>query len=129
MVETFSFIRNNNEELISINVTIGITSENLILDTGASHTFIDFGILINEGFRLDNSIGLVPVETANGIIYANKFIVPVFKCFNITKLNFEVTSFIFDNPSDEYKGVLGLDFWGDLDFCISLKKAEIKISQ
>jgi hypothetical protein len=45
----------------------------------------------------------------------------------ITKTNFEVTSYLFDEPESDFKGVIGLDFLIDNEFCISLKKSLITI--
>ncbi len=71
MAQSYTFKRQTTDDLIVIVAQIGQSLVDLVLDTGASHTFIDFGILIKEGYRLSDSQGLVPVETANGIIYAN----------------------------------------------------------
>lgn len=129
MAQSYSFIRETEDDLIQITAIIGQTLSQIILDTGASHTFIDFGILIQEGYRLNDSLGLVTVETANGIIYANRFIIPTFKALGITKTNFEITSYLFDDPENNYKGVIGLDFLRDSEFCIDLKKQTIKIRE
>ena len=110
MAQIYSFTRESAEDLIVISTRIGNSILEMVLDSGASHTFIDFGILIKEGYRLSDSKGLVPVETANGIIYANKFYVPLLSAMGITKQNFELTSYLFDDPQEDYKGVLGLDF-------------------
>ncbi|MBK9450487.1 MAG: hypothetical protein IPN95_14000 [Bacteroidetes bacterium] len=79
---------------------IGNSIVDLVLDSGASHTFIDFGILIKEGYRLGDTKGLVPVETANGIIHANRFDVALLAALGIQKQNFEVTSYLstIQNP-------------------------------
>ena len=53
--------------------------------------------------------GLVPVETANGIIYANRYEIQSLVCLGITRQNIEVTPYLFDDP-ESYQGVVGLDF-------------------
>ncbi|HRI62183.1 MAG TPA: hypothetical protein PK228_20725, partial [Saprospiraceae bacterium] len=73
MDEGFAFDRKTADDLILVTVRLGNTLLELVLDTGASHTFIDFGILVKEGYRMDDTKGMVPVETANGIILANLF--------------------------------------------------------
>jgi len=73
MDESFSFVRDTPDDLIVVTAQIDSSIVDLVLDTGASHTFVDFGILIKEGYRMNDTKGLVPVETANGIIPANRF--------------------------------------------------------
>ena len=73
MAQSYAFTRTTEDDLILVSARIGNSIVDLVLDSGASHTFIDFGILIKEGYRLGDTKGLVPVETANGIIHANRF--------------------------------------------------------
>jgi predicted aspartyl protease len=127
MAQIYSFIRESEDDLIVITARIGNSVIDLVLDTGASHTFINFGVLIKEGYRMGDTKGLVPVETANGIIYANRFDISNFFALGIKKQNFEVTSYIFDDPEDNYQGVIGLDFLEGAKFCIDLHSSEISI--
>lgn len=127
MAKSYPFIRTTEDDLICVPTRIGNTLVNLIFDTGASHTFINFGVLIKEGFRSGDTKGLVPVETANGIIYANRFDVDFISALGITKENFELTSYLFDDPEDSYQGVIGLDFLAGTKFCIDMEKSEISI--
>jgi hypothetical protein len=83
--------------------------------------------LIKEGYRKNDTKGIVPIETANGIIFADRYIVSKITALGITKTNFEVTSYLFDEPESDFKGVIGLDFLVDNEFCISLKKSLIRI--
>jgi predicted aspartyl protease len=127
MAQSYSFERETEDDLIVIPVKIRNSLANLVLDTGASHTFVDFGILIKEGYRLNDTKGTVAVETANGIIYANKFVVEIIEGLGITKNNFEVTSYIFDDPESNFKGVIGLDFIGENEICINFKENKLTI--
>ena len=127
MAKSYSFKRDTEDDLIIVQVQIGNSLVDLVLDTGASHTFIDFGILIKEGFRLNDTKGLVPVETANGIIIANRFDVQTINGLGIEKKNFEVTSYLFDDPVSDFKGVIGLDFLENTECCINFKKSIITI--
>ena len=127
MAKVFSFTRVTDDDLIVLPVLIQNSLVEMVLDTGASHSFIDFGILVNEGFRLNDTLGLIPVETANGIIYANRFSVNTISTLDITKTNFEITSYLFEDPQSEFKGVIGLDFLANMKFCIDLEKNEISI--
>lgn len=127
MDEGFAFVRENADDLILVEAKIDNSIVELVLDTGASHTFVDFGILIKEGYRMADTKGLVPVETANGIILANTFDVGRMEALGIVKEDFEITSYLFDDPEGTFKGVVGLDFLEDKEVCIDLRKNRIKI--
>jgi predicted aspartyl protease len=127
MAKVFNFTRATEDDLIIVTTRIGNSVLDLVLDTGASHTFINFGVLIKEGYRVGDTKGLVPVETANGIIYANRYEISKITSLGIVKENFEVTSYIFDDPETNYQGVLGLDFFGKIKFCIDLDINEISL--
>ena len=122
MAQSYSFERETEDDLIVIPVKIGNSLVDLVVDTGASHTFIDFGILIKEGYRLNDTKGIIAVETANGILYANRFDVESIDALGISKENFEVTSYIFDDPESNFKGVIGLDFLGNNEVCINFRE-------
>jgi predicted aspartyl protease len=122
MAQSYSFERETEDDLIVIPVKIGNSLVDLVVDTGASHTFIDFGIHIKEGYRLNDTKGIIAVETANGILYANRFDVESIDALGISKENFEVTSYIFDDPESNFKGVIGLDFLGNNEICINFKE-------
>lgn len=126
MAQIYPFTRNTEDDLIIVTARLGNSLLDLVLDTGASHTFINFGVLIKEGYRLGDTKGLVPVETANGVIYANCYEIQSISCLGISQQNFEVTSYLFDDP-ESYQGVLGLDFLKGTKFCIDLDGQEITI--
>jgi predicted aspartyl protease len=127
MAKIYHFTRATEDDLIIVTARIGNSVLDLVLDTGASHTFINFGVLIKEGYRVGDTKGLVPVETANGIIYANRYMISKMSGLGIVKENFEVTSYIFDDPETNYQGVIGLDFFDKMKFCIDLDKNEINL--
>jgi predicted aspartyl protease len=127
MAEIIYFERQSEDDLIQISAKIQNSVVDLVFDTGASHSFIDFGILINEGYRLNDSTGIVQVETANGIILAHKFIVKNIQALSLEKQNFELTAFLFDNPENNFKGVIGLDFINNCEICLNLENNFIKV--
>ncbi len=129
MAKVFHFARETEDDLIIVTARIGNSVLDLVLDTGASHTFINFGILIKEGYRVGDTKGLVPVETANGILYANRYEITKITGLGIVKEKFEVTSYIFDDPETNYQGVIGLDFFEKIKFCIDLDANEIIIHE
>ena len=127
MAQSYTFERPTADDLIIVSAQLDNSLTDFILDTGASHTFVDFGVLIKEGYRKSDTQGVVPIETANGIILANLYIISKITALGITKTNFEVTSYLFDEPESNYKGVIGLDFLSEKEFCINLKKGIIVI--
>jgi hypothetical protein len=94
MVASSSFKRIDEDDLIVLDCKIGNVSAKIALDTGASHTVIDFGRLIEAGYRMGDTKGIVPIATANGIIGANLFLLKHFEVFGIVKQNFLVTSYL-----------------------------------
>ena len=127
MAQSFPFERPTDDDLMIVSAQLDNSLADFVLDTGASHTFVDFGVLIKEGYRKSDTKGIVPIETANGIILANLYIVSEITALGITKTNFEVTSYLFDEPESNYKGVIGLDFLMEKEFCVNLKKGLITI--
>jgi predicted aspartyl protease len=127
MAQSYTFARSSEDDLITFPVRIGNSIVDLVFDTGATHTFIDLGILIKEGYRIGDSKGLIPVETANGIIYANRFEVNKIATLGIVKENFEVTSYLFDDPESDFKGLIGLDFFENKEVCINFVENKLTI--
>ena len=127
MVKSYPFRRTDADDLIIVGCFVNEVTFPLVVDTGASHTVIDFGVLVDAGYRLGDTKGIVPIETANGIISANLFIVKKITVWGIEKRNFEVCSYLLGQPEDEIKGVLGLDFFENKKICIDFKKSVITI--
>jgi predicted aspartyl protease len=127
MAKSYTFERPTQDDLIIVSAQLDNSLVDFVLDTGASHTFFDFGLLIKEGYRKSETKGIVPIETANGIILANTYIISKIMALGIVKTNFEVTSYLFDEPESNFKGVIGLDFLTEKEFCINLKKGLITI--
>ena len=127
MAQIYPFTRESEDALMVVSARVGNTAIDLVLDTGASHTFIDFGVLIKEGYRVGDTKGLVAIETANGIMYANRYEIAEFSALGIKKLNFEITAYLFDDLEDTYQGVIGLDFLVGTKFCVDLRANEISI--
>ena len=127
MAKSYTFERPTEDDLIIVSAQLDNSLVDFVLDTGASHTFVDFGLLIKEGYRKSETKGIVPIETANGIILANTYTISKITALGIVKTNFEVTSYLFDEPESNFKGVIGLDFLTEKEFCINLKKGLITI--
>lgn len=127
MATRYPFERTTEDSLIEVIADIDRTTALFVLDTGASHTIVDLGILIKEGYRMGDTKGLVFIETANGLIQAHKFTVSKLLCLGIEKENMEVSTFLFDDPQENVKGVIGLDFLDGLEVCINLKEYVITV--
>lgn len=94
-----------------------------MLDTGASHTSIDSNALSIVGLRLSKPIDRVLVETANGVISTNVYLIDLFDLFEtlgIRKIAFpvQIIDFIARGITSEYDGIIGLDFLAGTHFCI-----------
>ena len=128
MAASYSFERPDENSLIELTAELNDSRFPVILDTGATHTVIDFGVLIGEGYLLDDTKGLTFFETANGIKEANVFQVKQLTCLGITRTDFEVSAYLFDDPQASAKGVVGLDFLLNLEICIDLKQNVVTVS-
>jgi predicted aspartyl protease len=128
MVKSYPFRRTDADDLIIVEAYVNQVTFPLVVDTGASHTVIDFGVLVDAGYRLGDTKGIVPIETANGIISANLFQVNKITVLGIEKQDFEVCSYLLGQPEDEIKGIVGLDFFENKKICLDFKKSVITIT-
>ena len=122
-----SFTRLTDESLIVIPCSIGNNPLSLALDTGASHTTIDLTPMLMAGYELSNAIRTEKIETASGIIEAHVFIVDSFTALGVTKNNVVICAYDFFayHYLTDFDGVIGLDFFEDLKFCVNLKTGEV----
>ena len=126
----FDFEQETDVDVIIINATIQEKYKlRLALDTAATHSTIDSNVLYFAGYELKNSKGEFEVETANGVIYVERYDILDFECLGIKKNIFEVQvyDFLSHGIISDYDGVIGLDFLKDNKFCIDLQKKEISI--
>ena len=103
----------DDEDLIIIDATIESKyAVRLALDTAATHTTIDSNILYFSGYDLKDAIGQREIETSNGIIEVEVFVIDHLQCMGIEKSNFEVQVYDFKahGIESDYDGVIGLDF-------------------
>jgi predicted aspartyl protease len=118
---TYKFKRESNSGLIIVNVEVDSKFElKMVLDTGATNTTIDSNAMYLLGHDLKDSIGLVEIETANGIIETELFEIDSICSLGISKLNFQIQvyDFISHGVFSDYNGLLGLDFLDSNKFCI-----------
>lgn len=127
---TYKFKRESNSGLIIVNVEIDDKFElKMVLDTGATNTTIDSNAMYLLGHDLKDSIGLVEIETANGIIETELFEINSINSLGIYKANFQIQvyDFISHGVFSDYNGLLGLDFLESKKFCIDTVLNTIEI--
>jgi predicted aspartyl protease len=128
---TYKFKRESDSGLILVNVEIDNKYElKMILDTGASNTTIDSNALYLLGYDLKDNIGIVEIETANGIVETEVFEIDFFSSMGMMKQDFQIQvyDFLAHGIFSDYNGLLGLDFLEGTKFCIDTKIDCITIS-
>jgi predicted aspartyl protease len=129
---TFPFKRDPESGLIIVSIEIDQKYElKMVLDTGATNTTIDSNALYLLGHDLKDSIGIVQIETANGIIETELFELNSFASLGLYKANFQIQvyDFLAHGIYSDYNGLLGLDFLESLKFCIDTKENLISLSE
>jgi predicted aspartyl protease len=93
---TFPFKREPESGLIIVAIEIdGKYELKMVLDTGATNTTIDSNALYLLGHDLKDNIGVVQIETANGIIETEVFELSSFYSLGITKDKFQIQVYDF----------------------------------
>ena len=131
MNDPFYFELEDDESLIKVSCHLAGDNYNLALDTGASNTVIDLNILLVAGYKVEDAIRIIKIETAGGIIEAYVFLIAEIKALGITRRYLEVSSYDFANNNilSEIQGVLGLDFFRGYKFCIDMTDFEITVQR
>ena len=128
---TFQFRRDPESSLIILSVEIDNKFElKMVLDTGATNTTIDSNTLYLLGYDLKDNIGIVEIETANGIIETEIFEVGSFSSLGEMKSKFQIQvyDFLAHGIFSDYNGLLGLDFFEGTTFCIDTKLNTITLN-
>ena len=125
----YPFKRKDKGSLITVPCRIGIDTIALALDTGASHTTFDLTQILMLGYSVTDAIRMERVKTGGGTVETYVFVLKQLTCLGITRTNIEVSAYDFFafNIVAYFDGVLGLDFFEDVKFCIDLKQKEINI--
>ena len=129
-MSVYKFELPDEDSLIILKGKIANDNLSLALDTGASHTVIDLSTLLLAGYNLQDSVGTVSLETANGAVNAFVFKLNSITVLGKTIVDMEVCSYDFflSNVLLDIYGVLGLDFFQDSDLLISFKRFEITLN-
>jgi predicted aspartyl protease len=122
---TYKFKRDPNSGLIIVNVVIDLVYKlKMVLDTGATNTTIDSNALYLLGHDLKDTIGVVEIETANGVVETEVFELNSFSALGLTMQNFQIQvyDFLAHGIFSDYNGLIGLDFLDGQKFCIDTKE-------
>ena len=120
----FPFKREPESGLIIVSIEIDDKYElKMVLDTSATNRTIDSNALYLLGYDIKDNIGKVEIETANGIIETEVFEISSFSSLGQTKEKFQVQIYDFLDHGifSDYNGLLGLDFFEGIKFCIDTK--------
>jgi hypothetical protein len=95
-----------------------------------TNTTIDSNALYLLGHDLNDNIGTVEIETANGIIETEIFEINTFASLGLTKEKFQIQvyDFLAHGIFSDYNGLLGLDFLEGTEFCIDIRENTITLS-
>jgi hypothetical protein len=109
----YAFERTSDEDLIIFTAWANNHEIRLAIDTAATHSVIDFNVLLIIGYSPQDATGSILVETSNGVMSVQKFQLNKFNALDKEVSNFEVISYDFLEKGilSPYDGVLGLDFF------------------
>ena len=125
MSKTYPFLWLDDSPLIVVQVNINEeTTLRFLLDTGASDTYLDKNILYIEQISLKEAIEQVEVETANGWMLADVFLIDSIEAFGLKLKNHpvQVIDFIANGIMSNYSGILGMDFLKQRNLCFQFEK-------
>lgn len=106
------------------------TTLRFLLDTGSTDTYLDKNILYIEQITLKEAIEQVEVETANGCILADVFIIDSIEVFGVKFENhaIQVIDFIANGIISNYSGILGMDILKQRNLCFQFAKSALTFS-
>ena len=90
----------------------------------------DANVLYLLGYDLKDNIGMVEIETANGIIETKVFEIGTFESLGLVKEKFQIQvyDFLAHGIFSDYNGLLGIDFLEGTKFCIDTRENTLTIS-
>ena len=112
-MEKYTFSLETDEDVIIIDSLIDNYPIRLAIDTAATHTVIDWNMLMMIGYLPQNGGEWIQLETSNGVIEAQIFAVNDFETLDDKLQNFNVLTYDFISKGilSPYDGILGLDFF------------------
>jgi predicted aspartyl protease len=129
---TFKFEREPESGILLVGIFLDKRSRlKVVLDTGASHTTIDSNALYITGYDLGNALGMVEIETANGVIQTEVYEIKEITALGITRYNYpvQVYDFLAHGILSNYQGLLGIDFFEGTKFCIDTLKNQVSVEE
>ena len=119
------------KNLIVLNVEINEeTLLRFLLDTGASETCFDKNIVLIENISLKELVEQVNIETANGWIVADVFLMDTIDVLGLKLKNHpvQVIDFIANGIMSNYAGILGMDILTQRNLCFNFDKQTLTFS-
>jgi predicted aspartyl protease len=119
------------ENLIVVNVEVNEeTPLRFLLDTGASETCFDKNIVLIENISLKELVEQVTIETANGWIVADVFLIDTIDVLGLKLKNHpvQVIDFIANGIMSNYAGILGMDILTQKNLCFNFDKQTLTFS-
>jgi predicted aspartyl protease len=120
------------ENLIVVNVEVNEeTPLRFLLDTGASETCFDKNIVLIENISLKELVEQVTIETANGWIVADVFLIDTIDVLGLRLKNHpvQVIDFIANGIMSNYAGILGMDILTQRNLCFNFDKQTFSIAR
>jgi hypothetical protein len=127
----YKFKKEPLSEVIFVTVRLKSMDElKMILDTGASHTTIDFTALCMAGYVFDQAIKTTQIETANGVIDAKIFEIESLRSlgYTVQQIPVQVYDFLAHGILSDYDGMLRLDFFEGTVLTIDMENCTIEIN-
>jgi predicted aspartyl protease len=119
------------ENLIVVNVEVNENAAfRFLLDTGASETCFDKNIVLIENISLKELVEQVNIETANGWIVADVFLIDTIDVLGLKLKNHpvQVIDFIANGIMSNYAGILGMDILTQRNICFNFEKQTLTFS-
>jgi predicted aspartyl protease len=119
------------KSLIVVNLDVNEeTSLRFLLDTGASETCFDKNIVLIENISLKELVEQVNIETANGWIVADVFLIDTIEVLGLKLKNHpvQVIDFIANGIMSNYAGILGMDILTQRNLCLNFDNQTLTFS-
>ena len=99
----------------------------LALDTGATSTLVNVGMLVAIGYDPALTAERVQITTGSGVEFAPRIVLQRVSALGQERLDFPVLGHTLP-PSASVDGLLGLDFFRGLDLAIDFRAGRLRLS-
>ncbi len=130
MAKIYSLQLNHPDDIILVDCLLLNHLSQLVFDTGASNTIIDYTTLLIAGIAVElKNLPTKEFETANGIITTFEIEIPKLKIFQTTFLNLKIytVDFFEKGIGSNYEGVIGLDLMKHFDIHLNFKQQQLVV--